>query len=309
MVFMPLFFAFAVELVVFWRNDGRSEFLLIANQEEGDDGWSTRVQASSFTFWSVLLICLGFAGLLQWVGVRLIPLTSGGSDYAIDWGTLALVRPEVISVPQAIAFTGFSYLYMCLCFYLFFAGLILLFTLAHDLGEIGFPTDQQTDEDCQRNAEEIGLRVMLGIFRCTLSGILVAVCMKLQSFYLTTDSENIFVLLVDDMSSVLSGRIGTTSTTNYSTPTHYTSLIITLATLVVFVYSFIRLAMRNGLGISLGRMATAVTILTISYLMIGAFAGFTILLSAGVLVSIYGLFDPGLGTRHNMRLEDKSSVS
>jgi hypothetical protein len=35
-----------------------------------------------------------------------------------------------------IAFTGFAYLYMCLCFYLLFVGLILLYTLVHDLWEI-----------------------------------------------------------------------------------------------------------------------------------------------------------------------------
>ncbi|RWE62565.1 MAG: hypothetical protein EOS62_31410, partial [Mesorhizobium sp.] len=82
-------------------------------------------------------ICLLFAGLFQWIGVSLIPLMKGGGNYALDWGKIALVRPEVISVPETVVFTGFAYLYMCLVFYLFFAGLILLYTVVHDLWRIG----------------------------------------------------------------------------------------------------------------------------------------------------------------------------
>ena len=74
-------------------------------------------------------------------------LSSGGGDYAIDWGTLALVRPDVISVPQALAFTGFAYLYMCICFYLLFAGLILLYTLAYDLWDVASHSDVASEED------------------------------------------------------------------------------------------------------------------------------------------------------------------
>ncbi len=42
-----------------------------------------------------------FAGLFQWIGVCLIPLIKGGGNYAIDWGKLAIARPEVISVPRS----------------------------------------------------------------------------------------------------------------------------------------------------------------------------------------------------------------
>src|SRR6185503_6645434 len=95
------------------------------------------VEASSYTYWAVFLICVLFAGLFQWIGMCLIPLINPGGGYAIDWSKLALVRPEVISVPMTIVFTWLAYLYMCVCFYLFFVGLILLYTVVHDLWKIG----------------------------------------------------------------------------------------------------------------------------------------------------------------------------
>src|SRR5690606_29898206 len=101
--------------------------------DQGDHAWDHIVDASSYSFWAVFLICVLFAGLFQWIGVCLIPLIKGGGNYATDWGSIAILRPEVISVPASAVFTGLAYLYMCLCFYLFFAGLIFLYTVVDDL--------------------------------------------------------------------------------------------------------------------------------------------------------------------------------
>ena len=183
MVFMPLFFAFAGDQVVFWKNEGRAKVLAASGGAERDLGWAHKVEGTATTYWAVFLICLGFAGLFQWISVRLIPLLQGGGDFAIDWGSVAIGRPETYSVHHAIAFTGFAYLYMCLCFYLFFVGLILLYTLVHDFWEI----EHQTAFDYRRPQQEIvdiRQRIMRGIFRCTICGVLIAACMKLQSVYL-----------------------------------------------------------------------------------------------------------------------------
>ncbi len=305
MVFMPLFFACVVELLGYWKNEGRPKLLADDSHATNTVSWAQRVEASSYTYWAVFSICLVFAGFFQWVGVRLTPLTNGVGDYAIDWGTLALVRPDVISIPQAIAFTGFAYLYMCLCFYVFFVGLILLYTLAHDLWDIG----HRRHAGLQHTGNEVGLRVMQGIFRCTIAGILVAICMKLQSFFLTSDGANVLSWLFNDMVSVLGPREPIDDATRYSRPTHYSSLLITLATCFVFLYGAIRIAVKSRFDVPLGKMPAVVTLLTVSYLMIGAFPGFSILLSVGILVAIYGLFDPAFGTRPAHPQGDNQSVS
>ncbi|ESX81690.1 hypothetical protein X756_31210 [Mesorhizobium sp. LSHC412B00] len=95
---------------------------------------------------------------------------------------------------------------MCLVFYLFFAGLILLYTVVHDLWRIGDGLKKLPHVDHQQELNEAGLTVMRGVFRCTILGVLVAIWMKVQSSYLASSGENIVTWLVGDMSSLFQGR-------------------------------------------------------------------------------------------------------
>lgn len=309
MVFMPLFFAFVGDLLVFWKEEGRLRLIQNSGRVDHIIDWSLNIKASSYTYWAVFLICVVFAGFLQWFGVRLMPLLRGEGDTAPDWGSLAIERPEVISAAESIVFTGLAYLYMCICFYFFFVGLILLYTVAHDLWKIGEASEHMTDIDYRSEANRISLRVMRGIFRCTILGVLIAICMKLQSFYLILRSENIVSWLIGDMSSALFGRHEAIRGFDYSMPTHYSSLLIALATCVVFLYGSIRLGSGNWLNVSYGPMAAVVALLGVAYLLIGAFPGFSILLGIGVLLAIYGLFDPSYGRRQVSELGGNQSVS
>lgn len=307
MVFMPLFFAFAGDQVVFWKNEARTKVLAASGGEESDAGWGRKVDCSATTYWAVFFICLGFAGLFQWISVRLIPLLQGGGDFAIDWGSVAIRRPETYSVHQAIAFTGFAYLYMCLCFYLFFVGLILLYTLVHDFWEI----DHQPPFDYRRpqpDIVEIRHRIMRGIFRCTICGALIAACMKLQSVYLTTNAESILDWLFRDLLSVLAGQDAANDRMRFSTPTQYTSLLVALSANVVFLYGLIRIGLGSRFIAPLGKMVAVVTLTGIACILIGAFAGFSILLGVSVILAIYGLFDPAFGTRQTTHLKGRRNV-
>jgi len=206
------------------------------------------------------------------------------------------VRPEVISVPEAIVFTGLAYLYMCLCFYLFFVGLILLYTVIHDLWRIGKVASNRQEVD-QHEHHEASLRVMRAIFRCTVLGLLIAIVMKLQSAYLTSRGENIVAWLVGDMSSAFYGHNDVSAEISYRRPTHYSSLLIVISTCFVFLYGSIRLGVGGRFHAPLWKMSAVVALLVVSYLLIDAFAGFSTLLAISVLVALYGLFDPGLGRR------------
>ncbi|MBZ9709539.1 hypothetical protein LB543_22765 [Mesorhizobium sp. ESP7-2] len=309
MVFLPLFFAFVTELVTFWKDEGRPKLVAQGNKMESDDAWARNVEASSYSYWAVFLICVMFAGLFQWIGVSLIPLLKGGGNYATDWGSLAIVRPEVISVPEAVVFTGLAYLYMCLCFYLFFVGLILLYTVIHDLWRIPEAVSNRPGVDHQHELHEVSLSVMRAIFRCTVLGLLIAIVMKLQSAYLTSRGENIVSWLVGDMSSAFYGHNDASAGISYRRPTHYSSLLIAISTCVVFLYGTIRLGVERGFCMPLWRMSAIVALLVAGYLLIDAFAGFSILLGVGVLLAVYGLFDPGLGRWQASKLGNNQSVS
>ncbi|TIR16635.1 MAG: hypothetical protein E5X33_28395 [Mesorhizobium sp.] len=295
MVLLPLFFAFVTELLVFWKNEGRLKFVTEDDGVESDDAWADNVEASSYSYWAVFLICVVFAGLFQWIGVCLIPLMKGGGNYATDWGKLAIVRPEVISVPEEVVFTGLAYLYMCLCFYLFYVGLILLYTIVHDFWGIREASKSRLEVGCRHEVDEVGLRVMRGIFRCTALGVLIAICMKAQSAYLASRGENIVAWLISDMTSVLYAGNDVSDRISYRMPTHYSSLLVVISTCVVFVYGSIRLGVGSRFQVPLWKMSAVVALLVVGYLLIDAFAGFSILLGVGVLLAIYGLIDPGFG--------------
>ncbi|SPJ22508.1 hypothetical protein PAA8504_00302 [Palleronia abyssalis] len=308
MVFMPLFFVFAVDLLAFWKTKGRSMLLALNGNELEDSGWSRKVGASTFTFWTLLLVCLGVVGVLQWVSLRLVPLITIDSDRTTDWGSLATTRPDAISVPQAAAFTGVAYLYMCLSMYLLFVGLIFLYTLAQDFTDLISSLGSKRSASTQREIAAIVEGVFQGIFRCTVLVLMIAICMKLQSFYVKISSENIIDWLIQDTRSVFfSDKI---SGERYdSTTTHYSSLLVALAACVVFLKAHYALGRFSGSRKQLRKMAVVVVLLTTGYLSIGAFSGFSALLGVTVLLSIYGLFNPAFSMRQTREIEDRRNVS
>jgi hypothetical protein len=310
MVLLPLFFTLVIELLTFWTRDGRMKLWTWSDMTTNGDDWACSVERSAFSYWAVFLICVLFAGVFQWIGVCLIPLLEGGADYATSWGTLAIVRPEVISVSASIGFTALAYLYMCLCFYLFFAGLILLHTMIHDLSRIDLDATVLQQGVSQDEVYEVCLRLMRGILRCTILGLLVALCMKVQSSYLTSNATNILDWLAGDLSSALAGRDGASNEFHYRMPTHYSSLLVALSTIVVFVYGSICLrGMGKRLHKPLWKMAAVVTLLFAIYLLVDVFVGFTIIMGIGVFVAVFSLVDPGLGSRRPNGMESRQIVS
>ncbi|TIV10772.1 MAG: hypothetical protein E5V94_04610, partial [Mesorhizobium sp.] len=61
--------------------------------------------------------------------------------------------------------------------------------------------------------------------------------------------------------------------------------------------------------VPLWKMSAVVVLLVASYLLIDAFAGFSILLGVGALLAIYGLIDPGFGGWRVGKLGNNHSVS
>jgi transposase-like protein len=309
MAFMPLYFGLVSDLLSFWRNEGRQQLTEDSNSAESLETWARNVNASTYTFWAVLLICLLFAGAFQWIGVRLLPLIRGGEEFAIDWGSLALVRPEVVSVRAAILFTGLAYLYMCICFYLFFAAFILLHTVAQDYGKLQVGLTTQSNVEQRLNSELIGLRMIQSIFRCTILAVFVAVCMKLQSAYLISSGSNILSWILGDLASVFDASGKLSKLGDYSAPNHYSSLLIVLAAGFVFLYGSFRLDKGHRASFVIWIKFVTVGLLVVGYLLIGAFSGFSLLLIISVALATYGLFDPSFGARPTRNLEEEHGVS
>lgn len=169
--------------------------------------------------------------------------------------------------------------------------------MAHDFWEIEKKPEDYCNQATPSEIVEVRRRVVGGIFRCTVSGLLIAVCMKLQSSYLATNAEDILDWLISDTLSFLSGNDIEIAQANVSTSTHYTSLLIAMLICTVFLYGFLRTVIGSRPSSSSERMAAAVIVMSIGYLTIGAFNGFSIFLWITVLLAVYGLFDPAFGSR------------
>jgi hypothetical protein len=291
-VVQPLFFACVIELLAFWKHEGRSKFVEKPTRVELGGSWAQNLEASSYTYWAAFLICVLFAGLFQWIAVCLVPLINGPGSYAIDWGKIAIVRPEIVSVPATILFTGVAYLYMSICFYLFFVGLILLYMVVQDVWKLEKLVIDREDLNLQEETKLAVNKILRAIFRCTILGVYVAICMKIQSSYLTSFSSNIVSWLADDVLALVNEGGGGRTWHGYRMPTHYSSLLITISTCVIFFLAHLRLGRINRSRYLSLKPSAVVGLLVTGYLLIGAFDGFSILLGIGAIVGLYGLFDP-----------------
>jgi hypothetical protein len=291
-VFMPLFFLYVGELLCFWKNNSHLIMSPQGTPIESYKAWDRRVQASKYTLWVAFLMCFAFAGVLQWISIRLLPLMRGSGNYGTDWGSVALEQPEIISVHSSIIFTGMAYLYMSICFYLLIAGIILLNLIIDDFGEMLAASILKQEVDDSDTIYRYGVTILRGVFRCAVLIILIAMSMKLQSSYKTSSGSNILSWLFDDIASVFVSSAEAGVHAEYKSPNHFTSFAIVLLSLFVFTKGAVRIGTVNTFRWTLKMMVATIALLVVTYLLIGAFAGFSILLSVGVLLSIYALVNP-----------------
>ncbi len=304
-VFLPLFLAIVAEQVAVWKSVNRARLLSGVGKEVRIQGWLTRVDSSSHAHCAVFLICVGFAGVIQWSSVRLLPLLNGGGDYAADWGSLPLGGPYQIGVAPLVGFTGAAYLYMCLCFYLLIAGLILLCNLIDDFVAVRAVTVPGQGASRSHDIDASGWKILRGVVRCTIAGLLVALCMKLQTLYTVNSAPDIVSWLIVDAQSILSQSRTTIVWDDAPSPTNYTSLLVALLVCTVYLYGALRIRPKGKPGVLLARATAGVALLVVAYLSIGAFDGFSLLLGVALLIAVYGLFVPDFGVRrHEWRGRD-----
>lgn len=289
---LPLGLAIVADLLAKWKNVSRPA--LVAGFEDGAriETWSNRVAASGYTYWTVLLICVGFAGVFQWISVRLLPLLNGGGDQAIDWGSIALVQPEQIGIFGQTAFTGIAYLYMCLCFYLFFAAMVLCSNMIDDV--VTIRTVLASSEEIERSKElsEGAHEILRGIFRYTALGLLVATCMKIESLYRLTSASSVWAWLGADAIAALGLQPAASGWASSPGLTHHTSLLVAFLTIAIYLYGKIRLGALVSADRKTLRPSLAIAVLFAAYVLAGIAPGFSVLVFAGSIVALLGLFDP-----------------
>ncbi|UWQ55962.1 hypothetical protein K3721_19200 (plasmid) [Leisingera caerulea] len=310
LVILPLFLVTVVGLLAFWKAERR---LIIAStgSDPGKTGdWTRRVESFSYSHWAVFFICFAIVFLVQWSGIHMRALVNGDvGNLMMDWNLLAIVRPEVISVPEATVLSMLAFLYTAAICFLFLTGLVLMYTLTQDFFEVCSASELHSNPVVQSKIGAVGTDLLCRVYRASLLGIWVATCIKLQATYLLSDGESILDWLLTDALFFLgiyneaSGWLGQRSLA------HFTSFLLLFATCSVFIFGYVQIcrvvdrAFPSGPSRRFAEVPCVhrwmkmgvVLLLIANFFLIGQISGFSILLIVGILATTYSLYDPMFG--------------
>ena len=313
---LPFYLALLIDLLKSWKQEWRSKLIRNRDPTEPAENWESKIAAASYSYWTVLILTLVIASGYNWTATHLIPLLQGDpGNWPVDWGRIAIVRPDVISIPSAILFTGIVFLYNAACSYLFFTGIVFLLTMTHDYLDITQAHRSGWREENHQEIEAISIILMNGVFRCTALGLVITILMKLQSSFLLSDSTNILNWLMLDMRSAFNthSAAGSRYDDGQSAPGLYYSFFCMLAIFAVYLNASVRI--RSTLGqlkqakprapilIPSAIMDGSMVLLVATYLAIGELPGFTILLIISSITTTYLIFKPAPVREHSTKKE------
>lgn len=305
---LPVYLFFLVELLRSWKVEWRRQLIADQDQTLRLNSWESRVASASYSYWAVLFITVLIASGYNWIATHLIPLMNADAGgWPVDWGKIAIYRPDVISLPSAIVFTGLVFLYNAFCSYIFFAGLIFLNMIAHDFSNIEKELQTVSNDRLSQSLEVTRSSLVKGLFRCTALGMLITILMKLQSSFLQTDSANILDWLATDIraSFGFSNAHEESKVGPQSAPGHFYSFFSMLAIIGTFVNASVRLhvsSLGNLIQIPWFVMNGTMLLLVATYLLIGSVTGFTVLIFFTLVLTFY-MVAKAAGGRSNTILE------
>ncbi|MEO9779838.1 MAG: hypothetical protein ABJO75_00555 [Sedimentitalea sp.] len=302
---LPLFLVLLMDLLRCWKEEWRTRLADFNDPEFLGVSWEHRLTAASYAFWATFFVTVIVASGYNWTATHLTPLLeSDPGNWAVDWSRIAILRPDLISVPSAIAFTSLVFLYNGFTAYLFFTGHIILHLMKDDYVSLMKGLEAQSSEEFIPEIENISFLLMNGIFRCTALGVLITILMKLQSSFLQSNSTNIIDWLVADFGSPFGNHdsIAKESTLSRIAPGSFYSFFCLLAIVGTFAnasikirWMFARLHLaewHNRLIAPWVVMNGTMALLVISYFLIGVLPGFTIFLAFSLALTGYLLTKP-----------------
>lgn len=314
LVLLPLFLIVVTQLLKFWKDERASAMRLEGTKALDHKDWMQKVRSFSIAFWVIFLACVFIICILQWITAYLVPLMRSATENAlVDWMLIATVHPEIISVPQALLLSFLAFLYSGMIYWFYLVGLLLLFMMASDFYDVFQGSKLRTRPTFAVHALEVSAVMMRGIFRCTVLGILIATCIKLNTAYLLSDGTNILSWLVNDALAVIGKNDVVAGWLDASALPYFTSLLLVLLTCFIFFASLTQfywvldiasesdtsVPSKNGRQVASQiecnrhawmKMVIVVAFLVISFVLIGQFSGFSILLASSVLLATYSLF-------------------
>ncbi len=317
----PTLFLLVAHLVSFWKR----ECSATTQSEDQCRAWRGLIYSLRLPLWIVAFVAFGLVFAVQWSGVYLLGLTQRDAPDLIDWILVAQLRPDIVSFWEALLVSLVAFLYSGLIYWFYFVGLLLLFAVCEDYHRKATSSEPFHDVSF---FEFAGEKLQRGIFRCTVIGIFAATAIQLNAIYLKSDGATSLGWLVGDLAAGLGWHSTEWAFLGQSSVSSLTSSILLLLHLALFgvCTTKVRSAMRAshsqtfGSESSLGeeggerrrfvhdplpRQLCVLVLLCLNFVLLGQFVGFTVLLSASLLVAIAAICwnEKGSELRGNMEAQ------
>ena len=153
----------------YWRRLGRAKCVsdrVMSINTKSNAAWYAKVNDFSFSFWAIALFSILFVFGFQWAGIYLpIYLTGDNSGVQIDRYLVALVRPEVISVPQAMVLSAVGYMYTASYISIFMFGLLFSIIVTLDYEDICTTSELEGSAIDRAQIRKEGQKIVWAVFR------------------------------------------------------------------------------------------------------------------------------------------------
>lgn len=297
LLLLPLIFFITSELLKFWKFEGRVSLNYGSGAISYEISWVRMLNSLWISYWVILAVCFIVIFALQWYGAyaRLL-LADDPSITGVDWVLVALVHPEITSIPEAIfvSMVAFFYAAIMYCMYLF--ALVLLYTCACDFYSSCSVAVFSTREDIE-NHSRLADRIIYDIYSVLIFSIILSTLFKLNSVYIASTGENIFLWLLNDAKYALQLSDNEWTWINNAPKFHVTSfflLFVALLSSIASAYQIYRTFPVSDINLSYRRLHPrlllyifSLAILMISFFTLGKFHGFSLLLVFSVAMSFY----------------------
>lgn len=308
---LPLFIFFVSDLNTYWKRAGRfkctSEDVTTIDRY-GHAAWHAKVNDYSFAFWSIALFCFLFVFGFQWAGIYLPAYLSGDANgVQIDRYLVTLVRPDLISIPEAMVLSAVGYLYTASYIAIFMFGLLFLVILVVDYQDICTTSALEGSISDRPQLRREGQKIVWGSFRVAVFALWLATLIKLQITYLSSDSKDFLTWLKTDALSVFDATETRNGWLENSSISHFTTFLMMVVTVTIFIVCLVkirvifdRLSLYDGEYTfahdqkAVIKMLLIITLLSLNLVLIGRFTGFSLLLAVSAMASMHVLSGPKL---------------
>lgn len=310
---LPAFVFFVSNMNTYWRDTGRRK--CVAGRVTSIDGksnaaWYAKVNDFSFSFWSIALFCLLFVFGFQWAGIYLPAYLSGDNHgVQIDRYLVALVRPELITIPEAMVLSAIGYMYTASYISIFMFGLLFSIIATLDYEDICTTVELEGRSIDRTQLRKEGQKLLWAVFRVVVFALWLAVLVKLQITYLQSDGKDFVTWLRTDAARALGANVTPNGWLDNSSISHFTTFMMMVVSVTIFIVCVIKMrSIFNRLELydsdyhftrdkpTLTSMFLVIILLSVNLVLVGRLNGFSLVLAASAVASVYVLAGPKLRT-------------